>query len=203
MPFLAGAAVNNERAPLNEQARPMERATESHPSLEKANELIGAKVINDKNEQLGTIEDIVLTPDRKAVSYAVLSHGGLWGWGGKLFAVPWSAFEIRPKDNVLVLSNVTAADLENAKGFDKDNWPATAHENWLGRDVPRCSTLRAVPSPRPGKYPGMRIPANTGQHPEGERYGAPERIDLVPPASLSPRPSRPTSRIAGSANWSA
>lgn len=134
--LLAGGILNAE-APEGTEARPMEQTAEFNPSLEKANELIGAKVLNDKQEKLGTIEDIVLTPDRTGVSYVVLSHGGLWGWGGKLFAVPWSQFDIRATDNVLILSHVNPADLENAKGFDKKNWPAAAHENWLGRDVHR------------------------------------------------------------------
>jgi sporulation protein YlmC with PRC-barrel domain len=124
----------------------MGRAPEFKPSLEKANELIGAKVVNSKQERLGTVEDIVLTPDHTAVSYVVLSHGGLWGWGGKLFAVPWSQFDLRPENNVLVLGNVTPADLENAKGFDKDHWPAAAHENWLGRDIYRNAPAGSEPT---------------------------------------------------------
>jgi sporulation protein YlmC with PRC-barrel domain len=134
---LPAGAIVNAQAPQSDEVPPMEQTVVSSSSLEKANELIGAKVINNRQERLGTIEDIVLTPDRTGVSYVVLSHGGVWGWGGKFFAVPWSQFEVRTRDNVMVLSDVNPADLENAKGFDKDNWPATADENWLGRDVNR------------------------------------------------------------------
>lgn len=155
-PLPAGAALNNQPAPpvdsrlapLTDQTRPMEQAGEFSPRLEKANELIGAKVLNDKGERLGTIEDIVLTPDRTGVSYAVLSHGGFLGWGGKLFAVPWSAFEIRTRDKVLILSNVSVDDLKNAKGFDKNNWPTMADKNWLGRDVSGEAGPAAVGTPR-------------------------------------------------------
>jgi sporulation protein YlmC with PRC-barrel domain len=142
--LLAGGIVNAQALP-GERALPMEPAAEFKPSLEKANELVGAKVLNDKKERLGTVEDIVLTPDHTAISYVVLSHGGLWGWGGKLFAVPWSEFNVAAEDNVLVLSNVNPADLENAKGFDKKDWPAKAHENWLGRDI-----RLDAPGARPG-----------------------------------------------------
>jgi len=145
--LLAGGILNAQ-APQATDVQPTEQTAEFNPNLEKANELIGAKVLNDKQEKLGTIEDIVLTPDHTGVSYVVLSHGGLWGWGGKLFAIPWSQFKVGTEDNVLVLSNVNPADLENAKGFDKKNWPAAAHENWLGRNASSGSEPAAVETPR-------------------------------------------------------
>ncbi|MEN6333183.1 MAG: PRC-barrel domain-containing protein [Phycisphaerales bacterium] len=130
---LPAGVVLQAQTPQHDESRPMEQTAVVNPGLEKANELIGAKVVNDKQERLGTVEDIVLTPDRTAVSYVALSHGGVWGMGGKLFAVPWSQFEVGARDKVMVLSHVSPADLENAPGFDKSNWPAMASENWLGR----------------------------------------------------------------------
>lgn len=115
-----------ERTPMHE-----EHAGEFHAKLEKANELMGAKVVNAKGSRVGTIEDIVLTPDRRSVSYAVLAHGGFLGIGEKYFAVPWSEFEIKADENVLIL-DVEETDLEKAAGFDKDKWPTAADENWLG-----------------------------------------------------------------------
>jgi sporulation protein YlmC with PRC-barrel domain len=174
MVALVAGGIVNAQAPRGAEAPPMEQITEFNPSLEKANELIGARVINDKKERLGTIEDIVLTPDRTAVSYMVLSRGGFWGWGGKLFAVPWSHFNIGAEDNVVVLSNVNPADLEKAKGFDKGNWPAAAHENWLGRDVDRSvpggSEPTALETPRHEEF-GNQPAADAREyreHAEGE-----------------------------------
>lgn len=112
---------------------------EFKPNLEKAKDFIGAKVVNDKDEALGTIHDIVLTPNHDAISYVVLSHGGVWGIGDKFFAVPWAQFSFKPGEtpedaSIPILSGVTRADLERAPGFDKNNWPAIASDNWLGID---------------------------------------------------------------------
>jgi sporulation protein YlmC with PRC-barrel domain len=112
------------------------------PKLEKAKDLIGINIINDRGETLGTVHDIVLTPQRDAISYLVLSHGGVLGIGDKLFAVPWSQFQVRAageegEEKALVLRNVSKADLDNAPGFDKNHWPATASANWLGSAVGR------------------------------------------------------------------
>jgi hypothetical protein len=45
--------------------------------------------------------------------------------GNKLFAIPWEALQIDPQKNQFIL-NVDKTRLENATGFDKDNWPDMA-----------------------------------------------------------------------------
>jgi surface antigen len=60
------------------------------------------------------------------VAYAVLSFGGFLGMGNKLFAVPWHAFTIDEENKEFVL-DVDKKVLENAPGFDKDNWPDMAN----------------------------------------------------------------------------
>ena len=63
------------------------------------------------------------------VAYAVLSFGGFLGMGDKLFAIPWQAFTVDQDSEKLVL-NVTKDKLDNAPGFDKDNWPMTDQNDY-------------------------------------------------------------------------
>jgi hypothetical protein len=49
--------------------------------------------------------------------------------GNKLFAVPWSAFTIDEDRKCLIL-DADKSKLENAPGFDKDNWPDMADMTW-------------------------------------------------------------------------
>jgi hypothetical protein len=63
------------------------------------------------------------------VAYAVLSFGGFLSMGNKLFAVPWNAFTIDTGQEEFLL-NTPKEKLENAPGFDKDNWPDTADRTW-------------------------------------------------------------------------
>src|SRR5512143_1587126 len=101
LPLLAGATGDaniNSTAPQTNQpmqqdqqmATSPEQTAQFQPQLEKAKDFIGAKVVNERGEQLGKIEDVVLTPDRGGINYVVLSHGGVWGVADKYFAVPWS-----------------------------------------------------------------------------------------------------------------
>lgn len=63
------------------------------------------------------------------VAYAVLSFGGFLGLGDKLFAIPWDSLELNTEEKCFYL-NVDKEQLENAPGFDKDNWPNFADNQW-------------------------------------------------------------------------
>lgn len=63
------------------------------------------------------------------VAYAVLSFGGVFGIGEKLFAVPWSALTLDTQSKNFIL-NVSKEQLKNAPGFDKNDWPDMLDEAW-------------------------------------------------------------------------
>lgn len=54
----------------------------------RASKLIGSAVYNDQNQQIGSIDDLIVAPDSK-VAIAVISVGGFLGMGSKLVAVPY------------------------------------------------------------------------------------------------------------------
>lgn len=94
-----------------------------------ATTLIGDKVINTEGKTLGEIKELMVDPETGHVGYAVLSFGGFLGMGDKLFAVPFRALELRPEHKDFVL-DVPKSKLENAPGFDKDDWPKSANRTW-------------------------------------------------------------------------
>jgi hypothetical protein len=116
--------------------------TEDIPLFLTAKTINKDKVINMAGEHLGKIEDLMIDLENGRVAYAVLSFGGFLGLGNKLFAVPWEALTVRPQEHAFAL-NVSRETLENAEGFDKDNWPvtceqlATSTREWLG-DIYTC-----------------------------------------------------------------
>ncbi len=99
------------------------------PSLLSAGSLTGDAVVNPSGDNLGTLEEIMVDIDTGRVGYAVLSFGGFLGMGQKLFAVPWSSLSVDTVNHRLVL-DVPKERLENAPGFDKDNWPNMADRTW-------------------------------------------------------------------------
>ncbi|BBJ22443.1 PRC-barrel domain-containing protein [Candidatus Nitrotoga sp. AM1P] len=93
------------------------------------NTLIGNDVYNQIEEDLGDIKEIMLDMESGKIVYAVLSYGGILGIGEKLFAVPWGALTLDTTNKRFIL-NVEKDQLENAPGFDKDNWPDVADPAW-------------------------------------------------------------------------
>jgi hypothetical protein len=86
-------------------------------------------VYNRQDEDLGDIKEIMLDVPAGRISYAVLWYGGVLGMGEKLFAVPWEALTLDTVNKRFTL-DVSKDRLENAPGFDKDNWPNMTDENW-------------------------------------------------------------------------
>lgn len=99
------------------------------PYLMGAETLIGNKVYNTQAEDLGDIKEIMLDMRSGRVSYAVLEFGGFLGMGSKLFAVPWSVLTLDTVEKRFVF-DVSKESLENAPGFEKDNWPNMADPAW-------------------------------------------------------------------------
>lgn len=94
-----------------------------------AGTLKGDAVVNADGDKLGTLKEIMIDFDRGTVVYGVLSRGGVAGIGEKLFAVPWTLFDVDTEEKELVL-NLDEERLENSPGFDPDNWPKFADEVW-------------------------------------------------------------------------
>ena len=94
-----------------------------------ASTLAGDQVQNSAGEDLGTVDEIMIDIPAGKVAYAVLSFGGFLGMGDKLFAVPWSALRV-DEDRKHFILDVDKKKLENAPGFDKDNWPDMADTSW-------------------------------------------------------------------------
>jgi sporulation protein YlmC with PRC-barrel domain len=90
-----------------------------------AGTLAGDRVRNTAGDDLGKIEEIMIDLPTGKVAYVVLSFGGFLGIGDKLFAVPWRALRIDEGEHQFVL-DIDKRTLENAPGFDKNNWPDMA-----------------------------------------------------------------------------
>lgn len=94
----------------------------NHRNILAAGTLIGDKVVNQKNEHIGKIEELMVSVDDGNVAYAVMSFGGILNFGNKFFAVPWKTLKV-DQDNKCFVINADKDTLKDAPGFDKDHWP--------------------------------------------------------------------------------
>lgn len=100
---------------------------------QKATDLVGKTVRNPQtNEDLGTLNDIVIDPDTGRIIYGVLSFGGFLGLGDELFAIPWGSLELASDYKAINLT-VDKERLKNAEGFDEQHWPNMADQRWAAK----------------------------------------------------------------------
>ena len=76
--------------------------------------ILGQPVYNDNNERVGSVDDIIITPD-KAVSYAIINAGGFLALAKHDVAITVSQFKL--VDKKLVLPGATKEALKAIPEF--------------------------------------------------------------------------------------
>ena len=75
----------------------------------RTSQLVGSKVYNNANDNIGSIEDIILKPDG-SIDEVVLSVGGFLGMGDKYVAVPFSDLKISRDGSSLKIVTLATKD---------------------------------------------------------------------------------------------
>jgi sporulation protein YlmC with PRC-barrel domain len=78
-------------------------------------QILGAPVYNDRDDRIGSIDDIIIAPD-KAVSYAIVNAGGFIGLTKHDVAIPVS--QLKLVDKKLVLTGATKEALKASPAFE-------------------------------------------------------------------------------------
>ena len=84
----------------------------------RISKLIGSSVINDKNEKIGTVDDVIADKDKKQLSFAVLQVGGFLGVGGHLVAVPYDSLVINDTGQKITLPGASKDELKKLSQFN-------------------------------------------------------------------------------------
>jgi sporulation protein YlmC with PRC-barrel domain len=78
-------------------------------------QILGKVVFNDRDERVGSVDDIIVTPD-KSVSYAIVNAGGFLAVAKHDIAVPVSQFKLN--GDRLVLPGATKDALKAVPQFE-------------------------------------------------------------------------------------
>ena len=77
--------------------------------------ILGKDVYNDKNEKIGVVDDLIITPDR-SLSYAIIGAGGFLGIGKHDVAIPVGQF--KEDKGKIVLAGASKGALKGMPKFE-------------------------------------------------------------------------------------
>jgi len=116
-----------------------------------------------RDESVGSIKDIMINTSTGQVDYVVLKvDEGFLNLGSKLLALPFESFEFNTAQDDVVIVKEVKETLENAPGFDKDDWPTGPQAEFL-------HTMRSYYSQEPRSLHGRYDHANRSFYNDEDR----------------------------------
>ncbi|MFA6217980.1 MAG: PRC-barrel domain-containing protein [Candidatus Omnitrophota bacterium] len=112
-----------------ERSQTSEKTALEH--ADRVSKILGKKVISQKGEDLGKIEDIVLSKDG-CLDYIVLAPGGLLGTGDRLIPIPWKSVKTGAQADTIIV-DIDKVQLEKAPNFESKKWPNFTDSEWYGK----------------------------------------------------------------------
>ncbi len=120
---LSGAAFAEQKQTTEPMATADPAKAEDMAAMEAANpydlrasHIIGREVKNSQDEDIGEVDDLIITKDDNVVK-AVVSVGGFLGIGDKLVAVPYDQLQVDPQQDY-VMYEATKEQLESQPEFN-------------------------------------------------------------------------------------
>ena len=137
-------------------------------SERSATEIIGKKVTNAQNEDLGKVQDIIVNIDQGTAPYAVIASGGTFTGNRSRIAVPLSSLQCSA-DGKQVMLSATKEQLQSASKSPTGAWAPVADAEWsrkvdtyYGQPTPRDRYVRDNTRDPDGSRTFVRDPAPKG-----------------------------------------
>ncbi len=110
---------------------PGQRKTLAKPAgshADRVSNLLGKTVVSQKGEDLGKIEDLVLSKDA-CLEFIILAPGGVLGTGDRLIPIPWKAVKTGAQADTIII-DMDRSQLEKAPSFESKKWPNLTESEW-------------------------------------------------------------------------
>lgn len=103
-----------------------------HHSQISCSTVTSCTVKTPSDESVGSIKEFMINTSSGSVDYVVLKvDEGFLNLGSKLLALPFESFEFNTAQEDVVIVKESKETLENAPGFDENNWPSGPQSEFL------------------------------------------------------------------------
>lgn len=121
----------------------------------RSSDLLGADLRNNVDEDLGTIDDVIVNRGTGRIEHVVIREGGFLGFGGSHVALPFEALVINPAEETVTL-NVAADAIEEGGRALPQGW-TRLEDGWEDRldTLPTARTAREQSWDKRGDTNGM------------------------------------------------
>lgn len=135
------ASVLAQSGALPSRTTPDQRTTTTAATrgfdLTTCDRLLDRDVVNPQGEEIGSIEDLIVSRSSGEILYAVLKSGAVLGIGGKTVAMPYRQLRWDEANNRFALS-MTEDQVQALPEFNADHWeglekPDSGLRTWLNR----------------------------------------------------------------------
>jgi sporulation protein YlmC with PRC-barrel domain len=93
----------------------------------RSDELLDTDVRNQKNQILGTVKDLVMSPQTGKIAYLVIARGGFLGFDQNYVPIPWEDFRATLNASVIVL-DTTKDTMDAAPQVNDDQFKAKVNQ---------------------------------------------------------------------------
>jgi sporulation protein YlmC with PRC-barrel domain len=117
----APATHETRNVPTNATAPSQRNTALTDQGNVRASKLIGSSVYNDRDQKVGSVDDVILGKENRA-NVVIVSVGGFLGMGTKLVAVPYDQLRLgdtknASSDNKVVMPGATKDMLKTEQDF--------------------------------------------------------------------------------------
>ncbi len=123
------AQTDEKAAPTTGQSQASEKT--AMEQADRVSKILGKKVVSQKGEDLGKIEDLMLSKDA-CLDYIILAPGGLLGTGDRLIPIPWKALKTGAQADTIII-DMDKSQLEKAPSFESKTWPNVTDSELYGK----------------------------------------------------------------------
>ena len=137
------------------------KSAQGNVRFARATEILKGDVKDRAKNDIGDIEDMVVSLPTGQVSYVVLEFDRAWNANDKLVAMPMKALKSEDGDGTDLVYQSTRETLEGVPSFDKSRWPDLDDGKWRS-DVNRYEqNWRTAPAPRTSAATSAGTPDRT------------------------------------------